>query len=190
MIEQDVDAYFLTLLKYIHLNPVKAQIVDHPTNYRWSSHRAFIGKETIPWLTTSFGLSLFSKNLAHARAASERFMLATVGDDEQDLDGKLHPDDSRVLGTDQFVSNIRFVPHVPPSPLTVGQLAEEVCGEHGTTVTLLRSSLRARSISSIRVEFTRRALTQHVATLCEVARFLHRNPSSLSRLLRRHGAVL
>jgi len=185
----DVDAYFLTLLRYIHLNPVKARLVDDPTSYPWSSHRAFIGKETIPWLTTTFALSLFSSNLAHARAAYQRFMLETVGDDEQDLEEKFHPDDSRVLGTDEFVLNIRLAPHLPPSPLSLDQLAEEVCGEHGTTVALLTSSLRSRSITSIRVELTRRALTQHVATLSEVARFLRRHPSSLGRLLERHGFV-
>lgn len=183
----DVDAYFLTLLRYIHLNPVKARLVDDPAYYPWSSHRAFIGKETIPWLTTTFALSLFSNDPAHARAAYRRFMLEPVGDDEEDLDEKLHPDDLRVLGSDEFVTNIRPVPHFPPSSISLGELAEEVCSEHGTTVALLTSSLRSRSITSIRVEFTRRALNQHVATLCEVARFLHRHPSSLGRLLERYG---
>jgi hypothetical protein len=116
-------------------------------------------------------------------------MLETVGDDEQDLDGKVHPDDSRVLGTDEFVLNIRLAPHLPPSPLSLDGLAEEVCGEYGTTVAMLTSSLRSRSITSIRVEFTRRALTQQIATLCEVARFLRRHPSSLGRLLERHGVA-
>ena len=185
----DVDAYFLTLLRYIHLNPVKARLVDDPTSYPWSSHRAFLGKEAIPWLTTTFALSLFSNNLAHARAAYQRFMLETVGDDEQGLEEKLHPDDSRVLGTDEFVLNIRLAPHLPPSQLSLEQLAEEVCGEHETTVALLTSSLRSRSITSVRVEFTRRALTQHVAALCDIARFLRRHPSSLGRLLERHGVV-
>jgi hypothetical protein len=116
-------------------------------------------------------------------------MLEPVGDDEQDLEEKFHPDDSRVLGTDEFVLSIRLGPRLPPSPLSLDQLAEEVCGEYGTTVALLTSSLRSRSITSIRVEFTRRALTRHVATLSEVARFLRRHPSSLGRLLERHGFV-
>jgi hypothetical protein len=116
-------------------------------------------------------------------------MLETVGDDEQGLEEKLHPDDSRVLGTDEFVLNIRLAPHLPPSQLSLEQLAEEVCGEHETTVALLTSSLRSRSITSVRVEFTRRALTQHVAALCDIARFLRRHPSSLGRLLERHGVV-
>jgi putative transposase len=183
----DVDAYFLTVLRYIHLNPVKARLVDDPANYPWSSHRAFIGKETIPWLTTTFALSLFSNHLAHARAAYRRFMLEKVDDDEEDLAGKLHPEDSRILGSDEFVTNIRTIPRPPPSSLSLEELAEEVCSEHGASVALLTSSRRSRSITLIRVELTRRALDQHVATLCEVARFLCRHPSSLGRLLERYG---
>jgi REP element-mobilizing transposase RayT len=35
------DAYFLTVLKYIYQNPVKAGLCRHPVDYRWSSrHRA------------------------------------------------------------------------------------------------------------------------------------------------------
>ena len=32
--------YFLTCMRYIELNPVRAGIVDHPREYRWSSYKA------------------------------------------------------------------------------------------------------------------------------------------------------
>ncbi|MHB1407768.1 MAG: hypothetical protein ACYCV0_19540, partial [Desulfitobacteriaceae bacterium] len=35
------DEYFLTINRYIHLNPVKAAIVEHPLDYRWSSCQDF-----------------------------------------------------------------------------------------------------------------------------------------------------
>ena len=34
----DVDQYFLTLLRNIHLDPVEAHIVKDPADYAWSSH--------------------------------------------------------------------------------------------------------------------------------------------------------
>jgi hypothetical protein len=185
----DVDAYFLVLLKYIHMNPVKAHLVEVASKYPWSSHRAFMGTDTIPWLTTDFALSLFSNDLSDARNAYARFMLEPAGDHERDLEKQSHPQDSRVLGTDQFVSNIPCAPHIPWSPITLEQLAEDVCSEYGVTVDLLRSSLKHRPISSLRAEFAHRALSQHIATLCQIARFLRRNPSSVTRLLERHGAV-
>jgi len=40
----ETDAYMLQTSKYIHLNPVKAKIVEKPEDYRWSSYSVFIGK--------------------------------------------------------------------------------------------------------------------------------------------------
>ncbi|MBA5687123.1 transposase [Rugamonas apoptosis] len=34
------DTYFFTCQRYIELNPVRASIVAHPADYRWSSYRA------------------------------------------------------------------------------------------------------------------------------------------------------
>jgi REP element-mobilizing transposase RayT len=40
------DQYSLSLLRYIHLNPVKAGIVKSPEGYEWSSHRQYLTPET------------------------------------------------------------------------------------------------------------------------------------------------
>lgn len=36
----DSQAYLLTCMRYIELNPVRAGMVDHPAKYRWSSYAA------------------------------------------------------------------------------------------------------------------------------------------------------
>lgn len=38
------DAYNLEISKYIHLNPVRANIVDNPLDYPWSSYGAYLSK--------------------------------------------------------------------------------------------------------------------------------------------------
>ena len=38
----DKDNYLLELTRYIHLNPVRAKIVDRPEKYRWSSYREYL----------------------------------------------------------------------------------------------------------------------------------------------------
>jgi REP element-mobilizing transposase RayT len=40
LVEQD--AYFAELTRYIHLNPVRAKMVDGPEKYDWSSYRAYV----------------------------------------------------------------------------------------------------------------------------------------------------
>ncbi|MFH1185948.1 MAG: transposase [Chloroflexota bacterium] len=38
----DVDTYLVSLVRYIHLNPVRAGMVERPEDYRWSSHRFYV----------------------------------------------------------------------------------------------------------------------------------------------------
>ena len=40
----DADSYFKELTKYIHLNPVKAKIVEKPEVYKWSSYRGYLSE--------------------------------------------------------------------------------------------------------------------------------------------------
>lgn len=35
----DAEAYLLSCYRYIELNPVRAAMVTHPRDYRWSSYR-------------------------------------------------------------------------------------------------------------------------------------------------------
>ncbi len=40
----DNDAYFLELTRYIHLNPLRAKVVNKPEEYRWSSYKGYINQ--------------------------------------------------------------------------------------------------------------------------------------------------
>jgi len=184
----DVDTYFLTLLRYIHLNPVKAKVINDPADYQWSSHRAYLGAECIPWLTTEFGLSLFSRNLMQARAAYATFIHESRDGDDEDLENDSHPDDCRILGTDEFIARLQVIPYTPRSPMTLDELAESVCTQNKIECGILRSPVRARRLTSIRVDFSMQAIQLRIATLSEIARFLNRDPSSIAKLMARHKA--
>ena len=38
------ESYLAAAIHYIHNNPVRAQIVEHPASYRWSSYQEYCGK--------------------------------------------------------------------------------------------------------------------------------------------------
>lgn len=38
----EADSYFTELTRYIHLNPIRAGVIDSPEKYRWSSYQAYI----------------------------------------------------------------------------------------------------------------------------------------------------
>jgi len=182
----DVDAYFLTLVRYIHLNPVKALMVSDPVDYPWSSHLAWLGLRSTPWLTIDFGLSLFSTHVGNARDAYARFMGAPdLVEDE--FDSASNPQDSRVLGSDSFISGIPYRPQKPRRVVTLDQLATEIATDHSIPMAALASPSRERSLSAPRLALVRAALDHRIATLAEVARFLNRQPSTVSRLLARRS---
>ena len=59
----DKDAYLLELCRYIVLNPVRAKMVDSPSQWIWSNWHYMVGNITSPpWLATDSILSLFSHN--------------------------------------------------------------------------------------------------------------------------------
>jgi hypothetical protein len=124
--------------------------------------------------------------LIRARAAYQQFVLQAADIDDGDLDQESHPDDPRILGADSFINNIPFVPYRPRSPLTLEQFVESICAQHSISPELLRSPSRARHLVPIRILLTTQAIEQRIATLCDVARYLHRDPSSLTKLLARH----
>jgi putative transposase len=94
----DADFYLLGLTRYIHLNPVRSGIVRKPENYPWSGHRAYLGLETIPWLTTDWVLSMFSSNVKRARRAYGKCVEEGKGGEHQGEFGGGSEIDSRFLG--------------------------------------------------------------------------------------------
>ena len=63
----EADEYLKELSRYIHLNPVRAGLVDQPADYPWSSYPMFIGKTSIPdWIETDWLLSQFGKRRKQA----------------------------------------------------------------------------------------------------------------------------
>lgn len=53
------EEYGARVARYIHMNPVKARLVDRPEEYRWSSYAAYVGKERGWLVDTGFLLGLY-----------------------------------------------------------------------------------------------------------------------------------
>ena len=56
------DRYLLALIRYIHLNPVAAGLVDDVAKYPWSSDRFFRGGSGPPWLDIDVALATLASN--------------------------------------------------------------------------------------------------------------------------------
>lgn len=69
----DKDSYAMGLSRYIHLNPVKANIVPKPELYKWSSYSDYRGFKSTPWLTAEWVLKLFAKDVHEGRKRYKHF---------------------------------------------------------------------------------------------------------------------
>ena len=102
----DADTYLLELVAYIHLNPVRAGMVERPDHYPWSSHRAYLGHETIPWLSPDYVLARFSANLEQARRLFHTFIVGRTGEGHREEFYGKGSLDSRFVGEDRFVEKV------------------------------------------------------------------------------------
>ena len=95
------DRYLLELIRYIVLNPVRAQLVSSADDWRWSSHRYFLDTTTAPaWLAYDWILSQFGPTRDEALASYRKFVTAGTG--QQGSSAHLsHP---LLLGDDAFIA--------------------------------------------------------------------------------------
>jgi len=71
------ELYLLELVRYIHLNPLRARVVKDLKalkSYRWCGHSALMGKTEALFQATAFILKLFGRSLRHARRAYESYV--------------------------------------------------------------------------------------------------------------------
>jgi REP element-mobilizing transposase RayT len=71
------EPYFLVLVRYIHLNPLRAGLVRNLSEldrYPWSGHRALVGNGRNEWQETVEVLGRFSDKKVHAQRHYRSFM--------------------------------------------------------------------------------------------------------------------
>jgi len=126
----DEKNYLLALVRYIHLNPIRAGIIktiEELDSYPWSGHRAVVGKAKYPWMDIESVLSQFGDTRRKAINEYRRFMhegvdqgavkeltggglIRSQGGWSQVLSmrrrGQAEDFDQRILGGGEFVNQI------------------------------------------------------------------------------------
>jgi len=176
----DADRYLLSLVRYIHLNPVVAGMVAEPMAYPWSSHQDYLGRRTVAWLDTDFVLGMFGSTVGAARVRYARFM-RVCADDDRALFERHEARDARALEPEQpVVAPVEAKP-APVDRETLEQIASRHCERDGITVAELACPSRERRLSRARAAIALEALATDAATLTEVARFFGRSTSALAQ---------
>ncbi|MFN0316029.1 MAG: transposase [Burkholderiales bacterium] len=175
----DQDHYGLALVRYLHLNPVRAKMVREAGAYRWSSQRAYLGDETLPWLTTDWVLGQFGQRTAMARTRFAAFVDSGKAEGHSALyyGGQ---DDSRVVGEEDFVRKVLPRKRQGPRPPSLSAILEYVCRGASMREADLLAPGKARAPAQARALAGWLALKSQAATLTRVAAHFDRDLSTLS----------
>jgi REP element-mobilizing transposase RayT len=183
----DRDTYLLELVRYIHLNPVRAKLVRQPQAYAWSGHRAYIGQEALPWLTTDWVFSQFGARLTASRKRYEAFAHEGQGEGRRDDFHRGGDNDQRILGDDRFAERMLNKPCTPTRRITLDKLIKMVGHEYRLTESDLASAGRERQASEARCVIGWLAQKSGLVTLTEVGKRFGRDVTTLSRGVRQLG---
>ncbi|PIQ89781.1 MAG: hypothetical protein COV72_01045 [Candidatus Omnitrophica bacterium CG11_big_fil_rev_8_21_14_0_20_42_13] len=73
------DVYLLATSLYIHLNPVRARLVDKPGKYRWSSCRLYVKPQTAPaFVNHEFILKTLDDDITRAQNAYSQILNRSI----------------------------------------------------------------------------------------------------------------
>ena len=97
----DNDSYLLTVLRYIHQNPLKAGLVKSVANYQWSSIREYINRSEL--VDTDFVLKMFDADREKSVKSLIQFC-KTVSNDQC-----LEMEDKRLLLDPEAIDLIKNV---------------------------------------------------------------------------------
>ena len=145
----EADSYLLELVRYIHRNPVRAGLTDHPGRYQWSSYKGYLSQnKKWDWLYKDFVLSMFSADPRQGISEYRRFMeKEDSGEIVKWLDSKKWP---LALGTKEFISKLmakyrkkdKELPQLRELAPELKQIKKAVCEYYGVDETELLSSQR------------------------------------------------
>jgi REP element-mobilizing transposase RayT len=159
------ESHLCCVSRYIHLNPVEAELVARPEAYRDSSYRAYLGLCAAPaWLHDAETLGRFQPG--DARENYRRFVMAGIDDDTRSFyaEARRRP----ILGSDEFRERIAqrvlaTASHADPERPdrqwlierpTLDEIAAAVCRAFEVTRTDLRpTSPRSYGFSAARGAF-------------------------------------
>jgi len=179
------DVHLKELVRYIHLNPVRANMVVDPAHYPWSSHNAYLRLTNTDWLTVDCLAELFGTGVQTARLAYINFMIDQPSDATLLLLRNGIPGDERVLGDDVWVHSVLKKSNSTQRYKNLDDIVHDACQRHKVSETMLASRSRSRRHSGIRAEIALAAVEHGCATVTDVAKRFRRAHSGLSRAMNR-----
>jgi len=158
------ETYLLELVRYIHLNPLRAGIVkslEELDQYTWSGHAVLLGNRTFAGQETEAVLERFGQKLFTAQATYLQFVADGIAEGRRDelvggglkrsqgerLFNEYESFDARVLGNGDFVDRLKQEEQLRDkmkSAVSLAQLVAAVAGALGLEADSVRKPSKSR----------------------------------------------
>lgn len=206
----DEETYLLELIRYIHLNPLRAKVVanlDSLNTYPWSGHAVLMGARNLEGQIVDEVLARFGRIRDQARSQYFGFMAdgvqqgrrpklvggglkrSSAGGLPGELEGQLH--DERVLGSGAFIEQLRREQELRDkllSNMKLPELMRRVENCYGLPAGgLVR---RSREWATARDVFCHLAVRFLSHSGTETGRLLNIGRSAVSHAVRRGGKIV
>ncbi len=174
------DEYLLQLIRYIHLNPVRASMVKEPERFEYSGHLAYLAGKATEIIDPRKVLGLFGGK-ARYRAFIADGMKEGHKEEYYDVE------DQRFLGADGFGEKLQDHYEEPRAKKRRGldKVVAEVGGELGSNTTELKSADRSWAVSKARTMIAYLLVRRQGYPLSEVASYLGRDSATVGTLIGR-----
>jgi putative transposase len=200
------EPYFLELVRYIHLNPLRAGIVTSLSaldTYPWCGHSAIMGRTTRAWQDRIPVLMHFSKSVAEAVLLYHAFvdegkergkqpeltgggLTRSVGGAPLRKENRVAYD-ARILGSGDFVTRVLNEMERRPDrqPVDKDGVIARICEEFGIHQEQLRNGSRRKAVTEARVRIIEKLVNESGVSLTEVAGLIGISPSGVGNVLKR-----
>jgi REP element-mobilizing transposase RayT len=180
----DKDAYLLELVRYIHLNPVRAKIVRGPEDYVWTGHLSYLGKGGKGLIDEGFVLDQLSGNRSLGRRRYRQFVWEGISSGHEEKYYQVK--DQRYLGEESFVDRIETERQERESwvyDVSLEAISQEVSRATGITEDKLYAATRGREGARGRglVAYLARKISGYMVK--EIADYFKRSPVTIGEAI-------
>jgi putative transposase len=176
----------MALIRYIHLNPLRAGLVKDPDAYPYSGHRAYLGADRGGLVDAGPILSMLG-----GRSAYRRFVRGGIGAGHEER--YYQTEDQQFLGARGFAQKLgqpaaQLAVEPPKRPLTMalGDLSRRCALD----LSVLRSPDRGHAVSRARAALSFVLVRRLGYRVADVAAAFHRDAATISVMVSREARRL
>ena len=176
----DSERYLLSLVRYIHENPVRSGMVERPQDYFWSSDQYFRTGRGPEWLDLDRILGM----LGPTRAAAASRYRRLLGEPPDEGYERLSAIQGTVKGDEAFALRVMgsAAERTRPRPgWTAARVVRSVADARGISIREMLGSSRRRDTTRARIIAAHVGRSRFGVTVAEFARLFRREESTLRR---------